>query len=337
MYRVMIADDEPIVAKAMMTLIDWKELDCEVICAASDGQEVLNQLESAIPDILVTDIRMPGADGIEIARYIKEHALKVKVIILTAYADFSYAQQALKYNVVDYITKTGAFEGLVNAVNKAKSQIVEVQDVVSRIVKGEIKKAGEAFLRFTAAQLCSDYSANSMKSSGISIQNECKRFLKEQGKTLYDITDLKPSITKTIYSCYYKKEYEQLVLEIIEKTAALLSESKNHKNRLITECERYINEHYCENLMVGEIADALDTSRSYLSRIFKETTGETMIATINQKKLVKAMEFLDETDMKIYEVADALGFENVTYFSHFFKKGTGISPKEYSMRKFPEC
>lgn len=97
MYRVMLADDEPIVRKALQTLIDWKRLGCEVVFVASNGREVLEHMEEEAPDILVTDIRMPGADGIALVKYVKEHELPVQVIILTAYADFSYAQAAVKY------------------------------------------------------------------------------------------------------------------------------------------------------------------------------------------------------------------------------------------------
>lgn len=112
MYRVMLADDEPIVRKALQTLIDWKRLGCEVVFVASNGREVLEHMEEEAPDILVTDIRMPGADGIALVKYVKEHELPVQVIILTAYADFSYAQAAVKYGAADYVTKTGALDGL---------------------------------------------------------------------------------------------------------------------------------------------------------------------------------------------------------------------------------
>ena len=78
-----------------------------------------------------------------------------------------------------------------------------------------------------------------------------------------------------------------------------------------------------------DISRALGTSTSYLSRIFKESTGETIIRTINKKRIETAKAYLKETDLKVYEVADILGFENVTNFSRFFKKHTGVSPKDY--------
>ena len=122
-YRVMLADDEPIMRKALLTLEDWESMECEIVYTAANGQEVMENLEKVMPDILITDIKMPGKNGIELAKYIWEQKLPIKVIILTGYADFAYAQSAVKFNVVDYVIKAGAFDGLLEAVEKAKERI----------------------------------------------------------------------------------------------------------------------------------------------------------------------------------------------------------------------
>ena len=89
-YKVMAADDEAIMRKAMTTLINWEDLGCELIYVASTGTEVMERLELLKPDILILDIQMPGKNGIEAAKYIWEQKLKTKVILLTAYADFPW-------------------------------------------------------------------------------------------------------------------------------------------------------------------------------------------------------------------------------------------------------
>ena len=130
-YKIMLADDEPIMRKALQSLIDWERIDCEIVYVAENGQEVLNALIEIQPDILITDIKMPGADGIEISKYIWEKRLSTKVILLTAYADFSYAQSAIRYNVVEYVTKTGAFDELLRAVERCKMMLAEKKMIVS--------------------------------------------------------------------------------------------------------------------------------------------------------------------------------------------------------------
>lgn len=90
------------------------------------------------------------------------------------------------------------------------------------------------------------------------------------------------------------------------------------KNMLIQECEKYIRENFEKSITVADISRSIGRSPSYLSRIFKEATGSTIIHAISRKKIDKAKEYLLLTDMKIYEIADALGLENTTYFLLFF-------------------
>ena len=102
-YKVLVADDEPIMRKAMQSLIDWEAQGCRLVCVAENGQEVMAYLKEDIPDILILDVKMPGISGIELARYIYEEKITTKVILLSGYAEFSYAQSAIKYDVKDYV------------------------------------------------------------------------------------------------------------------------------------------------------------------------------------------------------------------------------------------
>lgn len=119
MWKVMIADDENYMLEAMEKLIDWKKMDCELLYKAKNGQELLEQVQKNPPDIIITDIKMPLVNGIEVAKYVYEHMLPAKVIVLSAYADFEYAQEAIKYDVCGYIIKTSVIEMLPEMIGKA--------------------------------------------------------------------------------------------------------------------------------------------------------------------------------------------------------------------------
>jgi len=123
MYRVLIIDDEPIIRRGLTTVIDWAALNCQIVSEASDGLEALEKLAEVRPDIVITDIRMPGADGLELSRHIFENHRFTKVIILTGYPDFEYAQKALRYNVVDFILKPTSTEKVMAAVHKATAML----------------------------------------------------------------------------------------------------------------------------------------------------------------------------------------------------------------------
>ena len=84
-----------------------------------------------------------------------------------------------------------------------------------------------------------------------------------------------------------------------------------------------------ENLSLGEISKIFNMSPNYICRIFKEKTGTTLLNYINNLKILEAKKMLVQTDKKIWEISQELGYSNQYYFSMGFKKATGYSPKEY--------
>ena len=105
MLKVVVIEDEELVRRGIVMAVDWASVDCEVVGEASNGEAGLEEIRRLRPDIVVTDIRMPRMDGLEMLRRLREEGCGVSVILLTAYSDFSYAQTALKLGAVDYLLK----------------------------------------------------------------------------------------------------------------------------------------------------------------------------------------------------------------------------------------
>lgn len=105
MYKLVIVDDEQEVRQGIINKIDWAEFGFEVIGQAENGREALDIIEDNIPDVIITDISMPLMDGLELTAEIKESYPTIKVIILTGFDEFKFAQQAIKHGVSDYILK----------------------------------------------------------------------------------------------------------------------------------------------------------------------------------------------------------------------------------------
>ncbi|MDF2925188.1 MAG: response regulator [Paenibacillaceae bacterium] len=125
MYRVLVVDDEAYVADYLVELLEshtWREWD---ICSARSVEEALHWLERGKIDIIITDIRMPNGSGIELAEKVRISWPQCKVIILSAHAEFDYAFEAIKNNVVGYILKTEDDERILDEVNKAVTLIEE--------------------------------------------------------------------------------------------------------------------------------------------------------------------------------------------------------------------
>ncbi|OPH48264.1 DNA-binding response regulator [Paenibacillus ferrarius] len=123
--RILIVDDEVIIRTGLCTVIDWKELGLELLPAASSAEEALERISVEKPHIVLTDIRMSGMDGIELARQVKLLLPDTEIVILTGYDDFSYAQQALREGVTDYLLKTSRPEEIIKAALKAKQNIMD--------------------------------------------------------------------------------------------------------------------------------------------------------------------------------------------------------------------
>ncbi|HBE77513.1 MAG TPA: hypothetical protein DDW65_06980, partial [Firmicutes bacterium] len=106
MTKVMIVDDEILVRIGLRSTIHWEDFGFTVTADAANGIQAIEKFAGADPDILITDIRMPGMDGIELIKTLKKKKPQLKIIILTNYDNFEYAQQALAVGADDYLLKT---------------------------------------------------------------------------------------------------------------------------------------------------------------------------------------------------------------------------------------
>lgn len=121
MYKVIIVDDEKLLRQGFIHMTDWTQSGFEIVGDAANGVEALALVESLHPDIVVTDIRMPVMDGIELTRILKQSYPNIQVIVLSSYNDFDYVKDTLQLGALDYILKPKMqYTDLVNAMEKAK-------------------------------------------------------------------------------------------------------------------------------------------------------------------------------------------------------------------------
>ncbi len=123
MLKMLIADDEKIIRDGLMEAFDWHSMGIEVVGLAQNGETALSLFDQYQPDIVITDIRMPRMDGLELTEKIRKQNQDVKIIILTGYDEFSYAQQSIKNNVFDYLLKPVKKAQLKESVLRAADEI----------------------------------------------------------------------------------------------------------------------------------------------------------------------------------------------------------------------
>lgn len=247
MYKIMIADDERVVLQGIAKTIPWVKCGVKLVATAENGRELVERALQYLPDIILTDIRMPEFDGLQAVEQLKNLLPDCEFLIITAYEEFEYAKKAIELGVAGYIVKP-----------VLKSEVVE--QVVSVREKLDKKRRKDADL-----------------------ENE-DDVSKREGRTAID------------------------------------------------RAVRYMKSHVDQELSLLEVSEYLHMNPSYFSRYFKEKTGMSFSDSVKQIKVERAMELLDTTNLKTYEIAARLGYQSVQYFSTLFKNRTGLSPQEYKKR-----
>lgn len=120
MLKVLIVDDEAVVRRGIVLGIDWAARGCVLAGEASNGEEGLAAVERYSPSLIITDVRMPRMDGIEMLSRLRERGNRARVILLTAHSDFAYAQSAVKLGADDYLLKPFRNEELIAAIDKVR-------------------------------------------------------------------------------------------------------------------------------------------------------------------------------------------------------------------------
>lgn len=144
MLKVLIVDDEALVRRGIVLGVDWAARGCVVVGEAANGEEGIAAVERYNPNLIITDVRMPRMDGIEMMNHLREKGCRAHVIILTAHSDFSYARSALQFGADDYLLKPFRDQELTAAIDKVRQKEQELtaltpQDTLP-LVKGDKSK-----------------------------------------------------------------------------------------------------------------------------------------------------------------------------------------------------
>ena len=123
MLKVVIADDEKMICSLISQLLDWKALDIEIVGMAYTGIDAFEMIITKEPDIVISDIRMPGYDGLELIKRIKEAGIEAEFVMISGFKQFEYAQNAMKYGVKYYLLKPIEEEKLLEIIQEIKETI----------------------------------------------------------------------------------------------------------------------------------------------------------------------------------------------------------------------
>ncbi len=161
MYTLLVADDEESMYTGLTTMVDWAGLRLQLVGAYRSGQEVLQALQQRNVDVILTDIRMPGVTGIDIAHYVWEAGLTTRVILLSGYKDFEYAQQAMQYGVRHYLTKPFLMDSLRSVVRDVLADLDDLSQ--RRTMYHHVVEKYQSIEAFMAQQLFRDAAGGALQ------------------------------------------------------------------------------------------------------------------------------------------------------------------------------
>lgn len=127
MFKVMIVDDEPMIRQGLQSLVEWDHYQFEVCATASNGVEALEKYKQHSPELILIDIRMPMMDGLQTIQELRKQGAACKILILSGYGEFQYAQQAIRYRVDGYVLKPIDEDELTGFVAKISKDLMKEQ------------------------------------------------------------------------------------------------------------------------------------------------------------------------------------------------------------------
>ena len=212
MLKVLIVDDEAVVRRGIVLGVDWAAMGCVVVGEAANGEEGLAAVERYSPNLIITDVRMPKMDGIEMMNRLREKGCRAHVIVLTAYSDFSYARSALQFGADDYLLKPFRDQELTAAIDKVRRKEREQTSLTPQetlpLVKGDKSKYVLQALEYIAGHYADqDISITTIASHlGVSEGHLSHVFKKETSYTIISyLTQYRiHTAMKLLQDCRYK-------------------------------------------------------------------------------------------------------------------------------------
>lgn len=335
MYRLMIVDDREIFRRQFKRFKPIKESNYfDVAYEAGNGVEALQILRKNQIDVVITDIRMPIKDGLELLSDIKKEKLCDCVIILSEYADFSYAKEGIVLGAFDYWVKPIMENKLTEDLERLYKYLEERKDELT-ITIPELTIVSKAIL---LNDQCLREILIKIYNRVIEVEDD-KTIIMCNLQNIYmkrivpAILNQQPILEDYIVFERYRCREEEPAFNFVSHILALTEEIKH----FAISSSHYLVQNICNdiltsiesNISLEAFAEKYHISKTYLSYLFKKEVGNSFIKYVTEVKMARAKVLMMDNSMKIYEISERLGFEDTEYFSRIFKNTTGVTPTIY--------
>lgn len=338
-HSILLVDDEHLVIKGLRIMLVRSGLPLGEIREAENGRQAWAMVKERAPDLLVTDIRMPEMDGLELCRTLRAAGVQAKIVILSGYGDFKYAQEAMKYGARDYLLKPVQRAELIQTISRllAEESGAEGAHIAYKELESIIRGLEEGLWHGADDEIRRCVQRTRELLAGASLQY-CLKIAGDVGETL--CTRLSSRLGQPLefalprYAGNGKEGFFPWFEELLREWRRRLEERRESADYGLFETAReYIRENYASDITLEELARKIGFSPSYFSQMFKLRTGKSFVQFKNEIRLAKALELLEQPGKTATEVALAVGYHDLTYFIRAFKEFTGLTPNEFKRKR----
>ena len=350
MYKTLLVDDERIIREGIAQSVKWLDYGCALVGTARNGLEAYELIRESPPAIVITDIKMPGLDGLALIKRVKQEFPKIEFIILSGYGEFEFAKQAMSYGVRHYILKpcneqkiSEALGTVVKELEQRTSRELYLTRMIDDFNKANYESMSNLVKRGNREEVqlqINDYfqrldnvvaDLGEAKNSGLGL---CKAIIQASP------ADQRAEFIEKLNVFAEMETLEQIrhgLLAIADEiTKVYEEEQRRQPNKWIHQVLELIEDNLDqEELSLKWLAqELLFMNPDYLGKLFKREMQEKFSDYLLRVRMEKAIKLVTTTNFRIGEIAEKVGFgDNSQYFSQVFKKYTGDAPREYRNKK----
>ena len=408
--KVLVVDDEMIIRVGIQSILERSGGIYTYAGSAGSGKAALKEMEKEMPDIVVTDIKMPEMDGIQLIKEIKRRKMPVGIIVLSSYSEFELVREAMKQGASDYVLKLSMTEeSLMGALDEAAKSIAKEKK--SREKSRPVKLLLSDYLSQTG-EMQEDDALWKVGGGDCLVTCVCLKYVQEGKEELSGeaVEHVVENLFNEVFTTWCIKlddmaygivvfsnnrtldEFRRMLRQMCGRCRTVLHDilninacmymgtMENHPNGLrralqhaldqeghgpadehegkrqagdqwsrvyqvfrntrkreyadqyppaVRRSLEYMNQYYNRDLTLNEISDLVNLNPSYFSFLFNTALTITFSNYLMCLRIHHSKKFLKETNLKIFEIAEMVGYRNSYYFNRIFKRITGVTPMEY--------
>ena len=345
MLQVILADDNIHALEGLQRHIPWQDTGCVCVGTAQNGVEALALCHRVQPDIVITDVKMPQMDGIELCRQLHAHYPDMQLIVISAYDDFSFAQHAMAAGVTNYLLKPINTQKIAELTQMLTTYAQRAQRHTAHLtaffsahemadIRQALAKGDQTHVAGLLAQLLPTETDDLRiaKEMAVNLLASLYHYLPQLGlpatvaNAPLDISlgQVRALRTVAMVIAYVQQQYQW----VCQHVAAHRNPSTE---QIVARVQQYLALQFHDaHLSTYVIAQKFHLSQSYLCQIYRQYTQTSIHASITLLRIERACVLLmGAPNVTIAEVSRQVGYLDAQYFTKVFRRVKGLTPSDY--------